>query len=366
MQRPPMTPEPSIIRSTLRALLHPRRLVPVVLVSASLVAAQGNYSRDPFAVPLGIAMCGLFVVVAPVSWRVLFPERLLDLRHGGIRLILYGAIGAGVVLSLGVVVPRLLDMGRTLMTAPTSIVVCMALFLVGGFGLGRDIWLENSLARAEARAAELGRDAERAQLLALRSHLDPHFLFNTLNAIAEWCREDGEVAERAILQLSSMLRSILEGVKRASWPLDRELELARNLMALHRLRDPDRFTFAVEVDPAALRVAVPPMILLPLAENAVKHGPAAGHRGEIRLVARYDGESSVVVSVSNPGPYRGPRPGSDGIPVLQRRLALAYGEPRLVLAGAGDRTTAELVLPMSGPAGTEEAAPAGAAGEATP
>ena len=57
------------------------------------------------------------------------------------------------------------------------------------------------------------RDAESARLLALKNHLDPHFLFNTLNAIAEWCRTDGEVAERAVLQLSSMLRVILEGVQ---------------------------------------------------------------------------------------------------------------------------------------------------------
>ena len=98
-------PEPSIVRSTLRALLEPRRLVPILLVSASLVAAQKSLSRDPLAVPLGIVMCAAFVVVAPVSWRVLFPERI-DLRHGGIRLLLYATIGAGVVLTLGVVVPR--------------------------------------------------------------------------------------------------------------------------------------------------------------------------------------------------------------------------------------------------------------------
>jgi two-component system sensor histidine kinase AlgZ len=156
MRKPPSPPEPSIIRSTLRALLNPRRLIPILLVSAPLVAAQGNYSRDPFAIPLGIAMCIAFVIVAPVSWRVLFPDRI-DFRHGGIRLIMYAPIGAGVVFSLGVVAPRALGMGRTLLTAPTSVFVCLALFLVGGFGLGRDMWLENRLARAEARATLLAR-----------------------------------------------------------------------------------------------------------------------------------------------------------------------------------------------------------------
>src|SRR5262245_55118359 len=201
--RPPATDaEPSIIRATLRALLQPRRLLPIAVVSAGLVVAQGSYSRDPLAIPLGIAMCGASVVVAPVSWRVLFPARHIDLRHGGIRVILYGAIGAGVVLTVATVFPRLLGMGRTLLSAPPGLAASLALFLVGGWGLGRDMWLESRLASAEARAASLAREAERAQLLALRSHLDPHFLFNTLHAIAEWCREDGETAERAVLQLS--------------------------------------------------------------------------------------------------------------------------------------------------------------------
>src|SRR5262245_65743137 len=107
-------------------------------------------------------MCVVFVIAAPVSWRVLFPDRF-NLRHGGIRLILYVTIAAGTVLSLGVVVPELLRMDETLLTAPPSLGVCLALFMVGGWGLGRDMWLENELARAEARATLLAREAEGAQ-----------------------------------------------------------------------------------------------------------------------------------------------------------------------------------------------------------
>jgi hypothetical protein len=70
MRKPPSPPEPSIIRSTLRA--EPRRLIPIVLLSASLVVAQ-EAQRGPVRDPAGIAMCVAFVIVAPVSWRVLFP-----------------------------------------------------------------------------------------------------------------------------------------------------------------------------------------------------------------------------------------------------------------------------------------------------
>jgi hypothetical protein len=352
----PHEPEPSIIRTTLRALLRTRRFVAILVVSAALVAAQWSFSADPLAVPLGVLMCFLFVVVAPVSWRVLFPGGI-DLRHGGVRVVLYGAIGAGVVLIVGVVVPRVVGVGRTLLTEPSSVVVCLALFLVGGWGLARDIWLESSLLRSEARAAALAREAERAQLLALRSHLDPHFLFNTLNAIAEWCRDDGEVAERAVLQLAAMLRAVLEGVQAPAWPLRDELALVDTLFALHGLRDPERVRLVRRLPSPLPDVSVPPMVLLPLAENAVKHGVGAGHGGEVVLevdAPRADGH--LVVRLGNAGAFAGRRPGGLGLELVERRLALAYdGRATFRIAAAGARTIAEVGFPLA-PARREEPA----------
>ncbi|MHB8874045.1 MAG: sensor histidine kinase [Myxococcaceae bacterium] len=345
-----MSSDASIVRSTTRALLEPRRLVPILVVCAPLVGAQASFSRDPLAIPLGVAMCGMFVLIAPVSYRVLFPDGL-DFRHGAIRVLLYATIGAGVVLSVGAAVPKILDMGATFLTARSSLAVCTAMFLVGGWGLGRDIGFEETLARAKARAAVLEREAELAQLLALRAHLDPHFLFNTLNAIAEWCREDGAVAEAAVLQLSSILRTVLSGVRASSWPLQKELELVRTLFSLHLLRDPALFTL-VEGQGRQVNAEVPPLILLPLAENAVKHGPGAGHRGELTLLVQPTPEGVCVV-IENPGAYRGPRPGSEGLPTVMKRLELAYGGKATLhigeAPGAPGRTRVELTLPASGP-----------------
>jgi two-component system sensor histidine kinase AlgZ len=340
--------EDSIVRATLRALMAPKRLVPILLVSASLVFAQARFSRDPLAIPLGVMLCLLFVAVAPVSYRVLFPEGL-DLSHGGVRLLLYGTVGTGVVLSSGYILPKFLRMGPTFLTQPVNLAVCGALFLVGGWGLGRDIGFEESLERERAKAARYMLEAEQAQLLALRSHLDPHFLFNTLNAIAEWCRTDGAVAEAAVLKLSAMLRSVLAGVRSATWPLERELELVRTLFELHLLRDPDLFQLAFEVAPGLGEVQVPPLVLLPLAENAVKHGPAAGHRGRLTVEVAMK-EAGLVFAVENPGASKGPRPGSSGLPTVERRLALAYGgAARLSLESAEGRTRVTVTLPRSGP-----------------
>ncbi len=346
-------PAGSILRRTWRALLEPKRLTAVLLVSAALVTAQASFGGDPLAIPLGVAMCLAFVLVAPVSWRVLFP-------HGAqvgqllVRLSLYATLGSGVVLVIGAVIPAVLSMQPTLITMRASLVVCLALFLAGGWGLARDIDFDDRLRAAESRAVELERAAERAQLLALRAHLDPHFLFNTLNAIAEWCREDGEIAERAVLQLSSMLRAILTGVRAVSWPLGTELELMRTLFDLYRLRDADLYRLDLQAPDPLPPVEVPPLLLLPLAENAIKHGPAAGHRGHVVLSVTTDESAGrLLLTLDNPGPWNGHRPGGEGLRMVARRLALAYSdqaaEAALTIGGVGQRTVAELNLPMGGP-----------------
>jgi signal transduction histidine kinase len=333
-----LIPQTSLVRATWRALLLPRRLVPILVVSVPLLVAQSTWSDDQLSLPLGTLMVLAFVTLAPVSYRVLFPDGL-DFSHGAVRVVLYALIGAGVILSIGAGIPKVLHMRPTFLTDRTSLSVIIALFLVGGWGLGRDIGFEQ-------RVARLQQEAERAQLLALKAHLDPHFLFNTLNAIAEWCRIDGEVAERAVLSLSAMLRVMLEGVRAPSWPLEKELELARQLLALHLLRDKALFTLVERVDPQASAL-VPPMCLVTLVENAVKHGPAAGHRGELTLeVARVGAQ--VTIAVENPGPYRGPREGGVGLPMLEQHLRLAFG-PRasVTLADVGARTRATLTVPQS-------------------
>jgi two-component system, LytTR family, sensor histidine kinase AlgZ len=352
----PDHPALALVVETVRGLLAPRRLIPILVVSVPLLMAQAAWGNEPLDLPIGMALCLAFVLVAPVSWRLLFPEGVVGARRALPRLLAYTAIGLAIVLGLGWAVPKMLDAGPMFLTLPLNLAVSVTLFLVGGWGLGRDIGFEVSLSRERARAAALAREAERAQLLALRAHLDPHFLFNTLNCIAEWCREDGEVAERAVLQLADMLRAILAGVQADTWPLGEELGLVRTLFGLHQMRDPDLFKLVVEVDQGVEEFPVPPMILMSLAENAVKHGPAAGFRGEIRLRASRQPDR-LCLRLENPGAYRGPREGSNGLPTVERRLALAYGAAARFTIGALDecRTVAEIQFALAPTAPKEPA-----------
>jgi len=331
---------------TLLALCAPRRLIPIAVVVVPLLVAQQRYSHEALALPIGAALAGSFILIAPALWRVLFPieGKRASLPFG---LLVYGVTGALLVVGVGRLVPAFFGVGYTFLTTKPSLAVSTALFWVGGWGLARDVDLEANLVRARERADLMQKEAEHAQLLALKNHFDPHFLFNTLNAIAEWCREDGETAERAILELSSMLRTVMTGIKETSWPLEKEIALSLSLFDLHRIRDPKRFLYKTEITPLP-DVSVPPMLLLPLSENAMKHGPAAGNRGDVILRVKADGPH-VVIEVENPGVYKGRREGGTGVEIAEKRLRLAYGKrAKITIEGLeGERTLARITIPRS-------------------
>jgi hypothetical protein len=202
----------------------------------------------------------------------------------------------------------------------------------------------------ELQAAQLKTALARAQVQSLRMQIHPHFLFNTLNAIAEWCREDGLVAERAILALSSMLHAIMTAIRTTHWPVAREIELVDALFRMHLIRDPGLFVYARDVQAGVEDSDVPPMILLPIAENAMTHGPGAGHRGGVELSVRADA-TTLVIELVNPGAYRGPRDGGSGLPMVEKRLRLAYGDRASFAIGADgadpDRTRVTMRVPRT-------------------
>ena len=344
-EAPPPRSLLALALATWRGLLAPRRAVPILLVAAPLVAAEWYFTRIPTATAGSVLMCVAFIGVGPLAWRALMPvDRPVSARW--LRVLAYGLGSALLAGGLSQLLERSAGIHTSFLTALPSIAIVSGLFAVGGFGLGRDLDLEERLAATLARADRLEREKEQAQLLALKSHLDPHFLFNTLNAIAEWTREDPLVAERAILQLAAMLRTVLGAVREARWPLSRELELVGAVLDLHGIRDPDRFSARRVGWELAPDLPVPPMLLLPLVENAMKHGPGAGHRGEVRISVAWEGPL-LRVEVENPGAFGGERPGGEGLAMVRRRLALTWGDLARLEIGTtpAGRTLARLWIP---------------------
>ncbi len=320
-----------------------RWLVPILLIGGPILWTQ--YQLEPEntgALQAASAMIGATLFFAPLGWRLLFPlgTRLL---HHPLRLVIYAAGGAIVVTTIVLGPIDSTGAWYLVRTADPGLLFVLGIFWVGGYALGREIELEQGLDRERQRAEALEQAAERAQLLAVRSHLDPHFLFNTLNAIAEWCREDPLVAEAALVRLSDMLRTVLSAIRSDTWTLQRELELVEALFSLYRIRDPERFVLEPHGWEAAGDLAVPPLLVLSLAENAIKHGPAAGFEGAVQI-SLTPGPETVVVRIENPGPFDGPRPGGAGLDLARRRLALAWGGV-LELGSNETRTWVEIPIP---------------------
>ncbi len=123
-----------------------------------------------------------------------------------------------------------------------------------------------------ARTQELERARARAGYLALQAQLQPHTFFNGLNAILARVRPDPEGAEAAIRSLARLLRHTMVALERESWTLQEECDVLQSLLELERSRFGDRLAFEVHLVPEAETVLIPPLLLLPLVENSLKHG----------------------------------------------------------------------------------------------
>jgi len=170
------------------------------------------------------------------------------------------------------------------------------------------------------RFQALERQLAEAQLLALKMQLQPHFLFNALNAVSSLVRRDPAAAETMLARLGDFLRLTLESTGRQEVPLREELRFLESYLAIEQVRFRDRLRVRFEVDPAVQETPVPNLILQPIVENAVRHGGAG--RIDIRAAPR-DGE--LVLSVEDDGPG-GEVVEGRGLSLTRSRLAELYGD----------------------------------------
>jgi two-component system, LytTR family, sensor kinase len=207
----------------------------------------------------------------------------------------------------------------------------------------------------QAETARLNEQLSKAQLNALRRQIEPHFLFNTLNAIAGLVREErNDSAVRMIAELSDFLRRVVNDSERQQVPLAEELEFTRKYLDIQKVRFADRLEFTVDVPADLLTAQVPSLILQPMVENAVKHGIAKRvHGGAIRIGAsRTNG--MLTLSVYNEGPslFADWQHAQSGIGMqnVRTRLESLYGkEFKLILRNDRGGVEASVSLPFDSP-----------------
>jgi two-component system LytT family sensor kinase len=203
----------------------------------------------------------------------------------------------------------------------------------------------------ELHASELKAQLVRAQLSALKMQLQPHFLFNTLNAIMVLIRQQrGRLAEEMLARLSDLLRCVLEDVEAQEISLRKELEHVRLYLSIEQVRFQDRLGIEISADDTALDCAVPHMGLQPILENAVRHGIGRiAAAGLIRISASRTNEILVIrVADDGPGLGAGDLTGGRGIGLANTRARLRqlYGNAASLTVENGERgVVATMTLP---------------------
>jgi two-component system LytT family sensor kinase len=186
------------------------------------------------------------------------------------------------------------------------------------------------LAHQQTETARLNEQLSRAQLDALRRQIEPHFLFNTLNAVAGLVREGrSDAAVSMLAGLSDLLRRVLEDFTGQQVPLGEEMEFAQKYMDIQKVRFAERLQFSVDVPTELYPAQVPSLILQPMVENAVKHGIAKRAQGGAIRISASRSNGTLTLSVSNDGPSLPPgweiaRSGI-GISNVRTRLQSLYG-----------------------------------------
>lgn len=294
------------------------------------------------------------------------------------QLPLRAPLARGALLAAAIVTPVLLAVwliawqysGRWWPAAPLAVVgETLKYSMLGGFVYGARA-VQRHAERLHVQAVawdasrrELERQASEARLQLLQAQIEPHFLFNTLANVRRLYRRHPAAGAEAIDNLMTYLRAALPQVRRTESTLGEEFELARAYLQLFQVRMGPRLRFTLDLPPALRPLPFPPMVLVTLAENAIKHGLApTGLGGTVALCARL-GDGRLEVSVADDGVGFGPDAGGHGVGLvnIRRQLAARFGGQASLSLEQRDSggVIARLTLPCA--AATSDAPPRTAA-----
>ena len=199
-------------------------------------------------------------------------------------------------------------------------------------------------AELHASRARLEQQLSKSRLAVLQAQLQPHFLFNTLNSVSALVTTNPPAARRMLIDLSALLRVVLDNHERPLVSVSEEMEFARSYLAIQQVRFGDRLTVEIRIDEPSRDYAVPPMLLQPLVENAVHHAMTSDESSVDVMVRSCVDDGRLVLEVVNSGPAP-----VDGRTAGREGLGLRNTRQRLTQLFAGDYTLT--LEPRTGAAG---------------
>lgn len=272
----------------------------------------------------------LLTVILIIPFLAVGPEAILG-KHNDLGPTRLGWLSSG------------LSMGLILLTRSLCVAVPV------GWFLAREEATQAARLESEAVQRTLEASARQAQMQALQSQLDPHVLYNALSGISELIHEDPQKADEAVVCLSRLYRKLTDLGRQDAIPLNLERELIRDYLTVEQIRLGSRLRIEWYWSKTLDSAFVPPLLIQPLVENAIKHGLAPMEEGGVLRILVHEKASAIQVQVSNNGVPLGPdRREGTGLSNLRARLELLGEGATLHLDSVDGWTIADLTLRKRG------------------
>src|SRR5229473_2955536 len=330
--------------------------IPLAATLVLLMTSGGNLSWLESSV-IAIPLCAVYAFICLSAWYTAKSSPIK--RESALRLIGVHSLAAALVsyfwMGLGWVLVASLSkttafQGLDRRFAPQAPILFGAGYLLYLLSVASQyviLSLEASR-EAEARVMEMNILARQAELKALKAQINPHFLFNSLNSISALTSIDPVRARDMCVLLGDFLRLTLGLGEKTSVRLSEELELLQKYMAIEKVRFGARLNMHEEIQEESKACLLPPLLLQPLVENAVKHGIASlPEGGDVRLAAqRQNGRLAILVENSWDPEAPPRRSGGLGLKNVQQRLEARYGkDANLRVNTEGERFQVTLSIP---------------------
>ncbi len=330
-------------------LARPGRLLPYLAACLPLAAVVTALLARPGGLFLGEAIAlaiPLTVAYAFMGLSAWYPSRQFPLtRSRALPLALTHALGAAIIAGLWVMLAVLLAAaygslpvfgglpGRLASQGVTLFAAGVLLYLLAA-ALSYVLLALETAAEAEQREAEMQILAREAELAVLRAQIRPHFLFNSLNSISALATSDPPKAQEMCVRLAEFLRKSLAVGERKTISVAEELALSRAYLQVEALRFGERLEVEEDLDERGDACQVPPLLLQPLIENAVRHGVASRIEGGKVRVSVACSAGRLRILIENPlDPDAPSRPGTGvGLANVRQRLAARWGQEGLFAA----------------------------------
>jgi len=336
------------------------------LVGVAVAVFSGEPGTLARFVPMGILFANAIGFAAGFAARFVLPRytalpRRLRLPLAIITLLAGGAFGTVLVVLMNPLTVFYQGRLLLLLVIVDSVIAVVVGLIVYSYERLRDQIEAGYRALAENRVREerLRELAARSELKALKAQINPHFLFNALNSISALVSIDPDAAQRTLERLAGIFRGTLLASENETVPLRKELELVDAYLEVERSRFGRRLSVVEDVAEDARDVDVPPLILQPVVENAVRHGISPRvEGGTVRIEARRDA-GTLVLAVEDDGPGVDPArledalAGGYGLRNVRDRLSTKFGDGPWfrVEGGRGRGMRVELRIPIGGRAG---------------